>query len=531
MDICTSVRRQATDQPERLFCRILVERRAQTISYRELLDAASRYAAVYRKRGVRAGDVVLIILRHGPDLFPSFLGALLMGALPSFLPFLTPRQDPALYWAAQAALFSGIGARLLVTWGENLASLRRAMPEFSVPVHLAEDTPWDGDAPRIRPRDFRGPAFLQHSSGTTGLKKGVVITHEALAAQVRAYAEAIGLGKEDTIATWRPLYHDMGLIACFLMPAMLGVTVVAMDPFEWVIRPASLLDAVDQYRCTLAWLPNFAFHHILALAPAERRWDLSSVRALIDCSESCKPETLRLFSERFGLGLDKLQTCYALAENVFCATQSRLGDPVNVFHAEGESASILSCGRPIAGVQVRILDADGRDAPDGHAGEIALSGACLFDGYHGHPEETRSRLADGWYRTRDLGFLRHGELCVTGRVDDLLIVHGGNYFAHDVEYAVNRVPGVVPGRSVAIAEYRAEGGTAEVVVLAETDGGSPNGAHELARAIKRRVFSEMGLLVQEVGIVPRGRLIKTTSGKISRVENLRRYRKHREWEA
>jgi acyl-CoA synthetase (AMP-forming)/AMP-acid ligase II len=202
---------------------------------------------------------------------------------------------------------------------------------------------------------------------------------------------------------------------------------------------------------------------------------------------------------------------------------------VSVFRADGESAAILSCGRPIAGVQVRILGADGQDAPDGHPGEIALSGACLFDGYYGNPEETRARLADGWYRTRDLGFLRDGELCVSGRMDDLLIVHGGNYFAHDIEYAVNRVPGVVPGRSVAVAEYWPNAGTAEIVVLAEADHHEPNGAHELARAIKRKVFSEMGLLVQEVQIVPRGRLIKTTSGKISRVENLKRFREHREW--
>jgi acyl-CoA synthetase (AMP-forming)/AMP-acid ligase II len=524
MDICNSVRRLARDQPDRPFCHVLWENRSQSIGYLDLLNAARRYAAVYLNNGVRAGDVVLIVLRHSPGLFPAFLGALLMGALPSFLPFLTPKQDPALYWPAQAALFTRIGARLLVTWGDNLASMRRSMPGFSIPVHLAEDTPREGDAPEIAERDYRGPAFLQHGSGTTGLQKGVVITHEALAAQVGAYAESIGFGQADTIATWLPVYHDMGLIACFLMPAMLGATVAAMDPFEWVIRPVSLLDAIDRYRCTFAWLPNFAFQHILALAPEDKRWDLSSIRALIDCSEPCRPETVRAFSARFGIALDKLQTCYALAENVFCATQSRLGEPVGVFHADGATPELLSCGRPIAGVQVRILDADGKDAPEGHCGEIALSGPCLFDGYHNNPEETRARLCDGWYRTRDLGFQRHGELWVTGRMDDLLIVHGCNYFAHDIEFAVNGVPGVVPGRSVALAEYCPDAGTAEAVVLVEADVRESGGGRELRRAIKRQVFSEMGLLVQEVGILPRGRLVKTTSGKISRVENLRLFR-------
>lgn len=520
MTICSSIRDLANEQPDRVFCHVLSSGRAQTITYGEFWEAANRYAAVYLERGVRPGDVVLIILRHGPELFPAFLGALLIGALPSFLPFLTPKQQPELYWQVHAALFARIGARLLVTWGANYDALRAAIADLSVPVHLVEDTPRAGPAPRIPERDYRGPAFLQHSSGTTGLKKGVVITHEALTAQVHAYAAAIGLTSGDTIATWLPLYHDMGLIACFLMPAMLGVPVAALDPFEWVNNPTLLLDAVEQYRCTLAWLPNFAFHHISALAPAEKRWDLSCVRAFIDCSEPCKPDTLRLFAERFadmGLGRDQLQTCYALAENVFCATQSRLGAPLPAMHQNNRTW--LSCGAPIAGVQIRILDADGRDLPDGHIGEIALSGACLFDGYYGQPKP------GAWHRTRDLGFLHEGALFVSGRIDDLLIVHGVNYYAHDIEASVNQVPGVVPGRALAAGEQRPDLGTTEVIVLVEAAAQNGNlDAAGLKRAIKRRILSETGLLVQQVGIVPQGWLVKTTSGKISRVENLRRFR-------
>jgi acyl-CoA synthetase (AMP-forming)/AMP-acid ligase II len=542
-DIASRVRQMAADQPEKIFCRVLTGKRSQAITYGELLDVSNRFAAAYLDHGVRPGDVVLIILRHGPDLFSSFLGALLIGALPSFLPFLTAKQQPELYWNVHRALFSGIDVRLLVTWGDNLASMRHSIPDLSLPVHLAENTPRGGETPRIPQRDFRGPAFLQHSSGTTGLKKGVVIVHEALAAQVSAYAEAIGLSGRDTIATWLPVYHDMGLIACFLMPLMLGVPVVALDPFEWVTRPTMLLDVIEKYRCTLAWMPNFAFHHICGLAPTGKRWDLSCVRALINCSEPCKPDTFRLFAERFGgmgAGMEKLQTCYGLAENVFCATQSPLGKAVAVLQADRrvfqdekrvevaaagrDSISFLGCGSPVAGVQVRIVDPDGHAAPEGHLGEVALSGASLFDGYYLNPAATRASRSGEWYRTRDLGFWRDGTLFLAGRMDDLLIVHGVNYYAHDIEFAVNRVPGLIPGRCVAVGEYQPGAGTTEVTVLAEAGECSSDGVPHLRRAIKRKVLAETGLLVQEVGIVPKGWLIKTTSGKVSRVENIRQYR-------
>jgi fatty-acyl-CoA synthase len=304
-----------------------------------------------------------------------------------------------------------------------------------------------------------------------------------------------------------------------------------------------LLDAIETYRCTLAWMPNFAFHHLCGAAPEDQRWDLSSVRAFIDCSEPCKPDTFRLFAERFGgmgIGLEKLQTCYALAENVFCATQSHLDKAVPVLHADrrlfqdekrielaiagNDSIPFLSCGSPITGVRVRIVGRDGRVVPEGHVGEISLSGASLFGGYYRNPEATCASLSAGWYGTRDLGFLRDGTLYFAGRVDDLLIVHGVNYYAHDIEFAVNQVPGVVPGRCVAIGEYRPAAGTTEVIVLAETGERLSDGLTNLKRAIKRKVVAETGLLVWQVGMVPAGWLIKTTSGKISRVENIRRYR-------
>ena len=172
-----------------------------------------------------------------------------------------------------------------------------------------------------------------------------------------------------------------------------------------------------------------------------------------------------------------------------------------------------------------MLDTEGRGVPDSHVGEIALSGVCVFGGYQRCTPQRPTSVSQRAGIERGIWvFWIKGTLYVTGRADDLLVVHGCNYYAHDIEYAINQVPGVMPGRCVAVGEYRPEVGTSEVIVLAEVDDRTRPRISELKREIKNKIFSEMALQVREVDIVPARWLIKTTSGKISRVENLKRFR-------
>jgi acyl-CoA synthetase (AMP-forming)/AMP-acid ligase II len=324
-------------------------------------------------------------------------------------------------------------------------------------------------------------------------------------------------------------------MACFLMPLLRGIPVVALDPFEWVLRPTLLMEAMATHRATLAWLPNFAFHHILGSLRPGDHWELGSVRAIINCSEPCKADTFSHFAQRFqcmGLGLDKLHTCYALAENVFAATQSDLRQTVKVRRIQpgpmqrqgfvreadpgGEALPFVSCGPPIPGVEIGIHGPGGEPLPEGRVGEVVLSGDCLFSGYFRLPEETRRKCRDGRYFTGDLGFLLAGELYLTGRQEDLLIVYGQNFYAHDVEFAAQGAGGFIPGRAVALSFYHSDLGTEEVVLVAETEGDAPP---EGERAIKEAVLSRLGLTLRQVLFVPKGWLVKTTSGKISRKEN------------
>lgn len=525
-----------------VFCHFLRGSQETVISRGALWREAARHACHLRRCGVQSGEVVVIILPHAPELLYAFLGAMLAGAIPSFMPPPSVKQDPEFYWRSHEKLFARLGSGALLCGREHRAMIERNLPRLPLrllSVEAAQGEPADFVSEDVAPGRA---ALLQHSSGTTGLKKGVALSHRAILRQVAAYGDALGLRRDDRIVSWLPLYHDMGLIACFLLPLIAGIPVVMLDPFEWVVNPRSLFAAITRHRPTLCWQPNFAFHHLCRTVRPSPEFDLSSMRMWIDCSEPCYADTQRLFARTFGgIGVNpvQLQVCYAMAETVFAATQTLPGALPRILSADAEALRIehrflpaadgrpgrelLSVGKAIPALQVRILDGAGAWLPDGRVGTITIAGECLFDGYFGLIGETQRKLRDGWYRTGDLGFLHDGELYVTGRVDDLIIVHGRNYYAHELEHAVSQVPGVHPGRAVACGWFRPDVGSEEMVVIAERATAPAIADARLAQEIKRALLDAAGLLVYDVRVVGPGWLVKTTSGKISRRENLGKY--------
>lgn len=529
------------ERPDAVFAHFLQAGTVTTISRRDLWRGAARHAHLLRSRGVQRGDVVLILLRHSPELVSAFLGAMLMGAVPSFMPPSSPKQDPQLYWRSHTQLFERIRDGAVVASRDDLAALTQNIPRLTLRLvdvtHVASHPPLDESVATSADQ----VAFLQHSSGTTGLKKGVALSHQAVLRQVRSYSEAIGLRSDDCIVTWLPLYHDMGLIACFLLPLLTGTPVVMIDPFEWVVKPRILFDAIRQYRGTLCWQPNFAFQHLGRTVRPSAELDLSSMRMWTDCSEPCRAETLEGFARSFasaGVKPEQLQVCYAMAETVFAVTQTTPGRVPTVLRSEpearrsegrivvatsGPQESFLSVGRVVSGLQVRIVDDVGRELPEDRVGVVSIAGDFLFEGYYKFAAETQRKLLDGWYHTGDLGFLHAGELYITGRANDLIIVHGKNFHAHELEHLVNSVPGAHPGRNVAVGWFRPEVGSEEVVIIAEVSPGAEVDRRALAQTIKQQLLDQTGLTVFDVHVVNPGWLVKTTSGKISRGENLGRY--------
>ena len=523
----------------------------QALTFRALMQGAAGYAQAYAAAGARPGEVVVLILQHGEQLVHAYWGALLAGVVPSIMPFLTEKLAPEKYRQELAALVEITRPALIVTYPEFAFEVRAALGAESSPVRavLLSDAVMPVAEPDLAglpglPRQPGDLALLQHSSGTTGLQKGVALSHRAVLNQLNRYAERLSLSADDVIVSWLPLYHDMGLIAGFVMPIVWQVPLVLMSPFDWVRAPHRLLQAVARYRGTLSWLPNFAFN-FCAQKIRERDLqgvDLSSWRAVINCSEPMRWESHQAFLKRFtsyGLREDALATCYAMAENVFAVTQGGLGEPVAVDSvdrraliiekvarpavpagAEPEIAHMLSAGRPLPNVAVRVLDEKRQDLPERQVGEIALRSDCMLSGYHNRQDLTARAFYEGWYLTGDLGYQAGGELYVTGRMKDLIIVGGKNVHPQDVEALASEVAGVHPGRVVAFGVFDEDLGTEDVVVVAETDGAADTEAEQqVADEIRQRINRGSDITVRQVHLVGPRWILKTSSGKLARAAN------------
>ncbi|WP_404421985.1 AMP-binding protein [Nibricoccus sp. IMCC34717] len=527
----------ATDQQDKIFCRFRTRTGHKELSTRELLNGSRAMAALLKKRGLLPGEICFIILDQRPELLFSFIGAILVGAVPSIMPPLSPKQDPDRYWSSHATLFSMYGTRFLISQEKNRPAVSTHLGTSKIDMIAIEDlNPID-----VAEVHCHNPiAFLQHSSGTTSLKKGVALTHASVLKQVGLYSNVLSLGPEDHIISWLPLYHDMGLISCLMLPLICGVTITYLDPFEWVARPALLFEAITNLKPTLCWQPNFAFAHLCRTVKADPKYNLTSIRGWINCSEPCKVRTVEDFASRYrtvGVRPEGLQVCYAMAETVFAVSQTKLGQSVTRLSLDsnawkngsvvpsngmGIPVELLSTGAPLPEFQIKIVSPKRDELPNGSVGEIAISAPCLFSSYWKRDEETAKKLINGWYYTGDIGFMMNGELYVVGRTNDLLIVHGKNFYAHEIEDIANRTVGIHPGRAVAFGIFREDVGSEDVVVVAESDLEATLWP-ELASRLRQTILNEMGLQLLDAYITGPGWLVKTTSGKISREANSQKY--------
>jgi len=511
-----------------------------------LMAAASRFANRLRGEGVKQGDVCALVIRHHRDFYPIYMGVSALGALPAVLAYPNPRLHPDKFRQG----LEGMARRSGLDW----VLTEKDLDPMVRPLVLGERSSirgvffpmeWDLGSEiatvqhaAVRPDE---PCLLQHSSGTTGLQKAVVLSHRAILEHVRRYGESIRFGPEDRVVTWLPLYHDMGLIAAFYVPLTFGVPLVQMDPFEWVTAPVLLLEAISQERGTVCWLPNFAYNLM-----ADRIHDedleglrLDSLRLAINCSEPVRADSHDRFFRRFsphGLKREALTACYAMAETTYGVTQTRPGAEAARIHVDredlarglvrlvepGERArACVSSGPPISGCEIRIVDPSRAPLPMGNIGEIAIRSVSMFDGYRNNPEKTAEVLEDGWFYSGDYGFEHDGEYFVIGRKKDIIIVAGKNIYPEDIEDVVSQVPGVYPGRVVAFGVDDPESGTEQICVVAEVAAEA-----DKDRAAVKRTIVEAGMgidiTISRLYLVPARWMIKSSSGKPSRSANRER---------
>jgi fatty-acyl-CoA synthase len=507
-------------------------------TYREIGDITADLAARWPGLGVAPGDRVILVLPSKREFALAFLAAVRAGVVP--VPVFPPERTGQLDLGTERlrAVSRHCRERLVLTSASlvGLCSETASRPVLTL-ADLAAAEPSPVTA-RTAPDDV---AFLQYTSGSTGAPKGLAISHRNILANLTAAAAALELTSDDVGVSWLPLYHDMGLIGFLLTPVLMEADHWQLATSAFIQRPAIWMDWMTRTRATVSFGPSFAYE-LLAHRVRPRHlegWDLSAWRVAGCGAEPVRPSVLRAFAAAMrpaGFDAGALTPAYGLAEATLMVTTSPVGSgvrsvvvdpdalardgrirlvdpgPHEVAGMEGaRGVEMVSCGPPIGGTEVRI-DQDG-DGP-GRQGEVCVRGASVVSGYRDDAASTEAAFVDGWLRTGDLGFLRDGELYVTGRIKDLVIRNGSNYHPQDIERAFCLGSGLRPTHVVAIS-----GAEEELVVLVEGRTAAADGVF----AGSRQVLAAVGVGPDRVVFVPRGAIPRTSSGKLRRQELRRRF--------
>ena len=522
-------------------------------TFSSILKAAESFAVGLKKRGVQRGDVCATVIRHNKYFYPIYLGISCIGAIPAILAYPNPRLHPDKFREGLEGMSKSSGLDWILT-EKSIAEIieplvtkeNSTIRGIFFPLEWEKNLKFEGKElelinevrANIKSTD---PALLQHSSGTTGLQKPVLLSHKAILDHVKNYGKAIELSPDDKIVSWLPLYHDMGLIAAFHLPMLYGIPVIQIDTFEWIMIPSLLLEAISKEKGTLTWLPNFAYNILAAKVHKDdlEGISLESMRMFINCSEPVRDRSNKLFFNRYkkyGVKENSLSSSFGMAEVTFATTQSPPGEKLKILNVnrlklsqgkveinndETNSRICVSSGKVIDGCEVRIIDEKGNDLEDGYVGELVIKSVSLFDGYRNYPEKTSAVLRDGWYYSSDYGFCHEEYYYIIGRKNDIIIVAGNNIYPEDLEDLVSHVDGVIPGRVVAFGEYDKELGSEQISIVAETKTTDKEG-HKKLRLKIIKAGMENDLNIKKVYLVPSRWLIKSSAGKPSRKANRER---------
>lgn len=527
-------------QPDRVQIVHLSEHDEQPLTSHHLAQTSERVAAGLQRHGLEAGQSVAIMLPTCPEYFPVYAGILRAGGIP--VPIYPPvhmaqldehvRRHVGILRNARAALLVTVPEARPVAW-----LLRVHVPSLGKVVS-AQELLQSRDSFTPVPVAAQDVAFIQYTSGSTGDPKGVVLTHANLLANIRAMGQAIGLRPDDVFVSWLPLYHDMGLIGAWLGTLYFGIPLVVMSPLAFLARPVRWLQAIQAYRGTLSAAPNFAYELCVKKIGDEELvgLDLSSWRLAFNGAETVLPETLTRFCGRFapyGFHPEALTPVYGLAEcsvglafppsgrgplvdRVQRESLTRTGRAVPAASDQDSALAFVSCGRPLPGHELRIVDASGHELDERQEGRLEFRGPSATGGYFNNPQATSQLFRRGWLDSGDRGYIAGGEVFLTGRVKDIVIRGGRNIYPHEVEEAVGEIPGVRKGCVVVFGRPDPAPGTERLVILAETRERGRRERQQLHEAINEAVVQVLGEPADQVVLVPPRTVLKTSSGKLRR---------------
>lgn len=522
------------------------ESSSQEITYGDLAAGASAVAAGLAGRGLRPGEPVAIMLPTGREYFTAFVGTLMAGGVA--VPIYPPAGPSGLeeHLRRQAAILGNALAAMLVTFPE--ARLVARLLRTHVRSLRAVTTVADLRASDLGPCHAAAPddiALLQYTSGSTGDPKGVILTHRQLLANIRAMGAAEAATPSDVFVSWLPLYHDMGLIGAWLAGLYHGFPLAVMPPPAFLARPARWLRAIHEQRGTLSASPNFSYELCLRhVSEAELAGvDLSSWRLAFNGSEPVSAATIRRFTDRFapyGLRPETMTPAYGLAEagvgltfpplgrgpivdTIDRSVLARRGRAVPAATGDRRPLELVSCGRPLPGYQLRVVDAAGNELAERREGRFEFSGPSATPGYFRNKAATRALRHRGWLDTGDLGYLAAGELYLTGRAKDVIIRGGRNLHPAELEEAAGRLAGVRQGHVAVFASADPALGTERLVLVAETRLQDEQALTALRGTITALAADLLGTPPDEVVLAGPGSVLKTTSGKTRRAATRERY--------
>jgi len=533
-----SLQRRAEQTPDQVALRFLADCAEQNVvlSYRDL-DQRARTIAAALQANVALGERAVLLFPSGPDYVAAFFGCLYAGviAVPAYPPESTRRH----HQERLLSIISDAEPRVLLTiasLGDSLAQIENAPPVLSVDTleaQLAER--WV--EPELHADDI---AFLQYTSGSTALPKGVQVSHGNLVANEVLIRRGFGidLNPDDVIVSWLPLYHDMGLIGGLLQPIFSGVPCVLMSPAYFLGRPLRWLEAISEYRGTISGGPDFAYRLCSERVSesALERLDLSTWRVAYSGSEPIRLDTLERFAEKFatcGFTPNNFFASYGLAEATLFVAGGTRGHGIPALRLDeqalaanraepGQGNAIMSCGTSQPEHAVLIADPHTlSELPDNHVGELWANGPSIAHGYWRNPQASAKTFVQHagrtWLRTGDLGFIREGQVYITGRLKDLLIVRGHNLYPQDIEHTIEREVEVVrKGRVAAFAVN--DQGLEGIGIAAEISRSVQKilPPEALIKAIRQAVAEAYQQAPSVVVLLNPGALPKTSSGKVQR---------------
>ena len=516
------------------------------VSASEVYDISIGVAQYFISKGLKKNDKVIIMIPTSIEFVFIYFGILMAGGIP------VPVSQPAgtaniekfldnlkhIIRDSESKFFATFDKLKMMIGG--LIDAPNPIEEFIFtgdvlknPIPKKNYT----DLPKITGDDL---ALIQYTSGTTGHPKGVMLSHKNLIHNLHGIGIASNMVETDVGISWLPLYHDMGLIGGLLTTVYWGMSLVLMTPEAFLFRPQWWLENISKYRVTIGVAPNFGYHYCTTRVPDSEvtKLNLSSWRLALNGAEPIDQTTLQKFINKFkpgGLRKDIFLPVYGMAENSLAATFPALDNTTVVRRFcrvkleedhyatdtnsknSKEYIDLVAVGFPLLGQEVRIANDNWKTLKEREVGQILVKSQSLSSGYYKNEKATNETIKEGWFSTGDMGFILEGHLYISGRKKEIIIKRGKNIYPYDVERIASTIKGVRLGCCAAFASENINQGTEDLILVCETTVKDINQQKVIIKNIRNEILAKLGIAPDDIKLVPKGTVPKTTSGKTQRV--------------